>query len=679
MWANIISNKNNARCIAQSNENSSLSLILKAAIVILILSFLPLLAGAAYSDTTKKCISCHNDTGYPADSDMDGVAAPYKRPHNNNTMCESCHEADPHIIKFIQPDGTYAGKSTAASCPACHQTIIPNVNFTLAFQIPATLRHSSDPLNGSVWGPYWSNSNPKEACIYCHNITLHNILPLGRILEWAPGYIIDGPIGSNFSCANCHYKGSADYSAMIASFTAASLPTPPEITNGTSWNGTSTRYFNHSIRDYTDNGCVPCHGNSLAPGARMSEFLHNVNYADMNNCLGCHRSGSSAPEVNANDLGSHIDLNLTNGAGNLTSEDCRTCHFTDPHKGANVSNTYYCYDCHNKSVGGRAPIRSSKKFDDKKHGEVTCINCHVADGRYHQGNPRGSVANSSYIGRFVSTITNTTDCADCHRAANLDDAPFNAPGGGTHIDNSCSSGGGCHGGSTFIAAVHTTTPLDNLQKKPIISVPTLDYSTVTQGTDVNIAAIASLTPPNGNALVDGAQYRINNSDNTQTILPWTPMAASDGNFDSLSEGVAARINTNNLTGTYNIFVRGMGGGPSQNPLERYYPMNGDISPVKSVTLVVQPLGGFINGTITSGGSALEGALVSTTSASDITGPDGTYSLSVPPDTYTVTVSMEPTHDSSTTSNVVVTALNTSYANMTLSLRPTGTISGTITN
>jgi len=96
-------------------------------------------------------------------------------------------------------------------------------------------------------------------------------------------------------------------------------------------------------------------------------------------------------------------------------------------------------------------------------------------------------------------------------------------------------------------------------------------------------------------------------------------------------------------------------------------------------LIVQPLGGFINGTITSGGSALEGALVSTTGASDVTGPDGTYSLSVPPDTYTVTASLEPTHDSSTTSNVVVTALNTSYANMTLVLKPTGTISGTITN
>ena len=71
-----------------------------------------------------------------------------------------------------------------------------------------------------------------------------------------------------------------------------------------------------------------------------------------------------------------------------------------------------------------------------------------------------------------------------------------------------------------------------------------------------------------NALVDGAQYRINNSDNTQTIRPWTPMIASDGNFNSITEGATGRINTNNLSGTYNIEVRGMGGGPSQNPLDK---------------------------------------------------------------------------------------------------------------
>ena len=673
MRANRISIKNTATGIATSKNNPSFSFILKALVIIILL--LPVLAAAEYTTTTKKCISCHNDSGFPLDSDGDGVAAPYKRPHNNNTMCESCHGADPHTIKFIQPDGSYNNKSTAASCPACHQAQINNVNFSNAFQIPATLKHSSDPSNGSVWGSYWNNADSKAACIYCHNKTLHDIFPLGRILDWSPGYVINTSIGSNYTCAGCHYKGSSEYNIMTSSFASAGLPTPPEITNGSSWNGTTVKYFNHSLEGYTDSDCAPCHGGSLSAGARMSEFVHNVDAADMNNCIGCHRPNGAAPVVSVNDLGNHTNLNLTGGSGILTSEDCRTCHFSDPHAGPNLTNTYYCYDCHNKSAGGRAPIRSSKKFDDKKHGEVTCINCHAADGRYHQGNPRGSVANSTYISRYPTTNTNTTDCADCHRAANLDDAPFYAPGGGSHIGQSC-TGGGCHGPSgAVVQVVHNVNPLDSLSKKPNISTPALDYSTVPQGTEVNVTVTVNFTASYGNALVDGAQYRIM-SDLTE-ISPWTPMIASDGNFDSIRENASGRINTNNLSGTYNIEVRGMGGGPSQNPLERYYPMNGDISAVKTAILTVQPQGGFINGRITSNGNDLEGVLVTTSAASDITGSDGTYSLSVPAGTYDVTASKLPEYNDNTTFNIEVNAEMISYANMSLSLKSVGTISGTV--
>jgi hypothetical protein len=299
----------------------------------------------------------------------------------------------------------------------------------------------------------------------------------------------------------------------------------------------------------------------------------------------------------------------------------------------------------------------------------------VADGRYHQGNPRGSVANSTYVSRYPTTNTNTTDCADCHRAANLDDAPFHAPGGGSHIGESC-TGGGCHGPpGTVVQVVHNVNPLDSLSKKPNISTPALDYSTVTQGTEVNITVTVNFTAFYGNALVDGAQYRIMSG--LTEIRPWTPMIASDGNFDSIRENASGRINTSNLSGTYDIEVRGMGGGPAQNPLERYYPMNGDISGVKTAILTVQSQGGFINGRITSNGNDLEGVLVTTIGSSDITGSDGTYSLSVPPGTYNVTASKLPEYNDNTAFNIEVSTETTSYANMSLSLKPTGTISGTV--
>jgi hypothetical protein len=121
----------------------------------------------------------------------------------------------------------------------------------------------------------------------------------------------------------------------------------------------------------------------------------------------------------------------------------------------------------------------------------------------------------------------------------------------------------------------------------------------------------------------------------------------------------------------------MAGGPAQNPLIKYYPINGDISPNKSTPLTVVLPAGYINGTIKSGVSPLGGARVSTTGANDTTKGDGTYSLSLPPGIYVVTVSKQPTHNDGTMT-VTVTASNTTYANMTLAIKPTGTITGSVT-
>ncbi|MBU3965981.1 MAG: carboxypeptidase-like regulatory domain-containing protein, partial [Euryarchaeota archaeon] len=158
----------------------------------------------------------------------------------------------------------------------------------------------------------------------------------------------------------------------------------------------------------------------------------------------------------------------------------------------------------------------------------------------------------------------------------------------------------------------------------------------------------------------------------------------DGNFNGTRENATSTINTSNLnSGNYNIEVRGMAGGPEQNPLIRYYPINGDISTTKNTTLTIESQNGFINGRITNrSGGSIPGAIVSilsipgkrTTSA-----VDGTYLLSVPPGAYNVTASNQPTHTDNTTYDVPVTALNITYANITLDTKLTGTIIGVVTN
>ena len=180
--------------------------------------------------------------------------------------------------------------------------------------------------------------------------------------------------------------------------------------------------------------------------------------------------------------------------------------------------------------------------------------------------------------------------------------------------------------------------------------------------------------------MDGAQYRIMSG--TTEIKNWTSMSAVFGNFGGSSTGATATINTGSLdAGTYNIEVRGMAGGPAQDVNIRYFPKNGDISTMKNATLTVESQTGFINGTITnnSSGEIFPGAIVSVPGKSTTSDIDGKYSIRVSPGTYNVTASKQPTHTDNTTYDVPVTALNTTYANITLDIKLTGTISGVVTD
>ena len=89
--------------------------------------------------------------------------------------------------------------------------------------------------------------------------------------------------------------------------------------------------------------------------------------------------------------------------------------------------------------------------------------------------------------------------------------------------------------------------------------------------------------------------------------------------------------------------------------------------------------GYINGTVTSNGSAVSGAYISTTGANTTTTPDGMYSLIVPAGTYNITVTKQPTHNDSTVTGVIVNSSETTTLDIVLIQKSTGRISGTIMN
>jgi hypothetical protein len=237
-----------------------------------------------------------------------------------------------------------------------------------------------------------------------------------------------GSIGSNTSCTNCHYRGDSNYTVMSSTFTSSGLTLPPEITNGTNWNGTSSNYYNHSLSSYQDQDCRTCHGSLLSASTNMSEFTHNVatGTAGGANCIGCHNLGGSAGSgklVNfstMNDTSAlHKNLNSGTSNGGLSNENlkCWACHGN----GSNPGNSH--------PTNYRTPYQ--------------CVNCHVSGAGNFTPNSILTVDQHYWNGTNIST-SNVTSCYSCHNRTEMMLGSFDPDGagsvyGGTNGGNGSSS------------------------------------------------------------------------------------------------------------------------------------------------------------------------------------------------------------------------------------------------
>ena len=401
-----------------SGRYNIISSIFFAAILLLTLAvFTGIESG--YTPITKKCIMCHNDTTYPEDTDSDGYTAPYKRPHNNTVMCESCHTVGLHNVKYIQPDGTFGPKETAAKCPDCHQAYINNSNFTTARIIPIVLKHSSDISNGSIWGSYWTSA--ADACIYCHGDTKHNINGLGKIRQ----SLLDANNTRNAIltdtawCANCHYNDSNQN--YIGTLNISGGPTYVLITGGASYtfnpvpplitvnNSNTSGWVNHSsyvAGGYKDINCTACHsliGNYEPTSLNYSHSL-NAGVGGGPDCIYCHYNGSTYHniDIDSANKSAHSGMNSENatkaGIAALNGA-CWGCHDSD----GNISNNDV------DEVMGNI-YNTPKKCDD----------CHLLSGSYYsQAISWGglTVTQHFYSGSEIAAGNSSSDissCITCH-------------------------------------------------------------------------------------------------------------------------------------------------------------------------------------------------------------------------------------------------------------------------
>ncbi|MFZ2410098.1 MAG: hypothetical protein WAW23_00865 [Candidatus Methanoperedens sp.] len=436
--------------------------------------------------TTPLCATCHN-TGRIHNSTL-------AKPVSNDSYCSTCHGAggsagtnnkvkhktlyctechansstgtlagkDIHAVKYLTQGNTFATSNTSAvNCVTCHQTTSVDSSLVsfVPFKIKTPMRHSDNVSNGSVWDGYWTNTTPQTACIYCHNNTLHNTTPLGRILQWNQNYQMYGAISAtNNSCGDCHYKGDSNYTQMNSTFVSAGLKTPPEITNGTNWKGNSSNYYNHSLDTYYDQDCKNCHGSLLSGSANMSELMHNaaIGVAGGANCTACHNVGGSAGSgklVNFSAINDSnaIHKNLNSGAtnsSNATAENkkCWACHGNGSEPSGHPSNyktPYNCANCHVQGAGQNLNFTPQSILNVTQHywngtsvitaNATSCYVCHnksemmvglaldpdgAGTGVYSGAN--GGNNSASHYGKKrgdMAVMANTTYCSYCHNNA----------------------------------------------------------------------------------------------------------------------------------------------------------------------------------------------------------------------------------------------------------------------
>ena len=197
-------------------------------------------------------------------------------------------------------------------------------------------------------------------------------------------------------------------------------------------------------------------------------IFYSANTADAItvDCMFCHSlpvHGGFYPSINTSLFGTHLDINSSDGIGNLTSSDCIVCHYS-----ASISyyhtfpvSTYTCEDCHINAAAPGAPKVNNHIQNSNISVNAICSDCHNKTVNLFRYSANASAAhygrnasfglspgvpycaychsNSSTVYRDVmqdqnnSMIANHTElptnpgCANCHNSGKIHDSILTKP------------------------------------------------------------------------------------------------------------------------------------------------------------------------------------------------------------------------------------------------------------
>ncbi|NJD53672.1 MAG: hypothetical protein FIB07_12480 [Candidatus Methanoperedens sp.] len=601
--------------------------------------------------------------------------------NNNYEACQYCHTISKNFSSH-NPLGriaAIAGNNTANNslsgsywCAACHYqgyvsgnvTYNDMVNTFIEMGLPvppeitgnASYGNYATSNDGVIYYDHGLSDYSDNECTRCHG-------KANNTKKFMHG-VTTGSGGSE--CLNCHDgrpTGPVDDPDKYPGIVNTSFGKHKNLdtTNGSDIldnNDCVACHYNTSLMDNPEwttptRACNDCHleGNFPAPEI-VNHRPGGTNIKTTANCTTCHNNSINTFEYNKNASVSHYVTNrsILHPTVNQTAIP-RFGFFT---QADSLEYNKECNSCHNPS---NSSYGNGTLITKSHTGRGTCNGCHV--------NGSASDLHNSSLGMPL-----TTSCKSCHTTYA---SKYNAPNltGTPMVDYSTCNGGNCHGtdisNSLDTLARHnadrtypgTGGSTDTVYLNNNVSL------TVTKGTTVEVTARVK-DAPGAASRVGGAEYYIDIDPGQGKGIP---MSAADGLYDAARgnwENINVTIDTGSLSdGNHTIFVRSVDIGKQW-------------SPSKNATLFVQSLG-YINGTATSSGVPLAGAIITTTGANTTTSADGNFSLRVPAGTYNVTASKQPTHYDNTSMGVVVVPGNITTILLDLAKKPTGNISGVVSS